>query len=81
MVSTLLSRSSLQNVAHGNALTTPPALGVLRNRVENDGADCKERTFAWLLREGTLRARQTWQGVEIMPPGKLEERELLRKGV
>lgn len=75
----LLTRSSMQKVAHGKGLTHDLMLGTLWELPGNETADCAPGTFAWLLRQGPLHLRQTRTSIQTVtaPPAK----ERLRKGV
>jgi hypothetical protein len=55
----LLTKSSMMKVTSGHGMTATPHLGVLWSREENEGKDCKEGTWAELLRYGALRFEQT----------------------
>ncbi|KAL2144480.1 hypothetical protein VTI28DRAFT_9055 [Corynascus sepedonium] len=75
----LLARSSMQKVTHAKALTDDVMLGTLWDRPENEDADCRPGTFAWLLRRGPLCLRQTRTSIQTVPAPPVKER--WRKGI
>ena len=65
----------MQKVAHGKDLTNDVLLDTLWDEFE--GRDCKEGTFAELLRYGCVNFRQVREGMEYTdappPPGLLND--------
>lgn len=76
----LLTQSNMMKVTSATGLTKTPHLGVLWNMPENEGKDCKEGTFAELLRYGAEWFEQTREEVDVLedlrPVGR-EEKGLL----
>jgi hypothetical protein len=62
----LLTKSSLMKVTSGHGLTITPHLGVLWIQKENEGKDYAERTFAELLRYGSVWFEQTREKIKYM---------------
>ncbi|KAK4236324.1 hypothetical protein C8A03DRAFT_17022, partial [Achaetomium macrosporum] len=75
----LLTRSSMQKVAHGKGLTNDVMLGILWDMPENETADCAPGTFAWLLRQGPVHLCQTRTSIQSVATPPVKER--WRKGV
>lgn len=75
----LLTRSSMQKVTHGKNLTREVALGTLWDLAENERQDAEPRTFAELLRYGSVHFEQTREGIDYVKAEAPEMR--IRKGL
>jgi hypothetical protein len=75
----LLTKSSMQKITHGKALTKSPALGILWDREENEGKDVEPGTFAELLRYGSVYYEQGREEIKYVKAEKPEYR--IKKGL
>ena len=75
----LLTRSSMQKVAHGKHLTKNPALGILLDMEENKGKDIAPGTFAELLRYGSVHFEQKREEVKYVKAQRPEH--VIKKGL
>ncbi|KAF7505014.1 hypothetical protein GJ744_001468 [Endocarpon pusillum] len=75
----ILSRSSLQKVAHGKNLLAAPTMGTLWSLPENKGKDAAEGSFTELLRYGSVHLEQMREEVKCVVAPK--PAKTMRKGV
>lgn len=75
----LLTKSSMQKITHGKNLTQDPALGILWDREENEGADKAPGTFAELLRYGSVHFEQERKAIDYVEAKKPER--IIKKGL
>jgi hypothetical protein len=75
----LLTKSSMQKITHGKALTKSPALGILWDREENEGKDVEPGTFAELLRYGSVYYEQDREEIKYVKAERPEYR--IKKGL
>jgi len=66
----MLTRASMQKITHGKHLTKTPALGILWDMKENEGKDIEPRTFAELLRYGSVHFEQTREEIDYVKAEK-----------
>jgi len=67
LVWSLLRNTSMEKIYRGKGLTNKVTLGILLDKPEFADLDCKDGTFAELLRYGTSHFQQTRQSVSYVP--------------
>jgi hypothetical protein len=75
----LLSQASMEKITHGKGLTKSESLGILLDKVENDGKDRAPGTFAELFRYGSVHFRQKRNSILQMEARKPSK--TMKKGV
>lgn len=68
----VLTRASMQKIAHGKHLTKTPALCMLWDMPENKEKDIEPGTFAELLRFGSVHFEQDRKNIDIVKAEKPE---------
>jgi hypothetical protein len=75
----LLTKTSLQKIAHAKNLTYKPSIGTLLDLPEHEGKDCAPGTFADLLRYGSVHFEQTREKITCVEAPKPPK--TFRKGI
>ncbi|KAJ4286679.1 hypothetical protein N0V90_012931 [Kalmusia sp. IMI 367209] len=75
----LLTKSSMQKITHGKALTKDVHCGFLFD--QNEGSDCAPGTFGELLRYGSVHFEQTRERIEYWDAHRAAPEKVLHKGL
>jgi hypothetical protein len=77
----LLTKSTMQKIAHGKGLTYSVSCGILLDLPENEGKDQEAGTFGELLRYGSVHLEQTRESIVYAAPVMVAPEFVIRKGL